>query len=261
MSRINRQSTEAEEGAWVALYSGGKDSSWALHQARQRGLDVRRLVSIVPSGESYMFHVPGIEWADVFAASHGISIHVEHLESPTEPPEDIGARGDRELASLERALESIRNDIDREVAGIVSGAVESDYQHRRLSRMCSTYDLDHFAPLWQADPIPAARRMISTGFDIRIVGVGAAGLDRSWLGRRYDMEAIDELVELQASYGVHPLGEGGEFETLVLNGPEMRSIAVEATRSWDGTRGQLSIVDARLAPTDASGSGLLTIRC
>jgi uncharacterized protein (TIGR00290 family) len=89
--------------------------------------------------------------------------------------------------------------------------------------------------------------MLDAGFEILIVQVAAAGLDESWLGRRLDADALDELVALNERYGVHPLGEGGEFETLVTDGPHMhRPIELEWERVWEGSRGHLRVTDARL---------------
>ncbi len=89
--------------------------------------------------------------------------------------------------------------------------------------------------------------MLDAGFEIRIIRVAAYGLDESWLGRTLDADALDELEELNEEYGVHLLGEGGEFETLVTDGPHMdRRIELEYSTEWDGTRGTLVVEDAWL---------------
>jgi uncharacterized protein (TIGR00290 family) len=89
--------------------------------------------------------------------------------------------------------------------------------------------------------------MLEAGFEIRIVQVAAAGLDESWLGRRLDEAALAELARLNDRYGVHLLGEGGEFETLVTDAPHMdRPIELEYEPVWEGSRGHLRITDARL---------------
>jgi diphthine-ammonia ligase len=104
-----------------------------------------------------------------------------------------------------------------------------------------------FAPLWQQDPWDLADAMLDAGFEIRIIRVAAAGLDDSWLGRTLDAAALEDLEDLGERYGVHPLGEGGEFETLVTDGPHMRRpIELDYTTEFDGTRGQLRIEDAWL---------------
>jgi uncharacterized protein (TIGR00290 family) len=89
--------------------------------------------------------------------------------------------------------------------------------------------------------------MLEAGFEITVVRVAAAGLDESWLGRRLDADALADLRDLNDAYGVHLLGEGGEFETIVTDGPHMdRPIELDYTTEWDGTRGTLHVEDARL---------------
>jgi len=89
--------------------------------------------------------------------------------------------------------------------------------------------------------------MLDAGFEIRIIRVAAGGLDESWLGRTLDAAALDELAALNEEYGVHVLGEGGEFETLVTDGPHMdRPLRLDYESEWDGTRGRLRIEDGSL---------------
>ncbi|PSP53373.1 ATP-binding protein [Halobacteriales archaeon QH_7_68_42] len=234
-------------GAWVSLFSGGKDSSWALYRALERGLPVERLVTVHPEGDSYMYHVPATRLAGLAAESVGIPlVDVEPDDFDAAAATDSGAQGDAELEPLEAAL----HDLDREfgLAGVTAGAVESEYQTARIEAMCERLDADLFAPLWQREPRELADAMLEAGFEIRIVRVAAGGLDGSWLGRTLDTDALDELEALNEDYGVHILGEGGEFETLVTDGPHMdRPIRLEYETEWEETRGTLRIEDAWLA--------------
>jgi len=240
--------TDTADGAWVSLFSGGKDSSWALYQALERELPVERLLTVHPAGDSYMYHVPATELAGLAAESIGIaSVEVEPEDFAAAEVTDASAQGDRELEPLEAALETLDADLDGGVAGIVAGAVESEFQTSRIEGLATRLDAELFAPLWQRDPVALAEAMLDAGFEIRIVSVSAAGLDESWLGRRLTGDALAELCELNAEHGVHVLGEGGEFETVVTDGPHMdRPIALEYAIDWDGTRGSIRIEDAWL---------------
>jgi len=60
--------------AWVGLFSGGKDSSWAVYQALEDGLNVSRLLTVHPSDDSYMYHVPETQLARLAAESIGIEL-------------------------------------------------------------------------------------------------------------------------------------------------------------------------------------------
>ena len=66
------------------------------------------------------------------------------------------------------------------------------------------------------------RQLIKEGFEIVMSSIAAEGLDKSWLGRKLTMKDIDRLVEFHKKIGFHVAGEGGEFESLVLDGPMFR---------------------------------------
>jgi ABC transporter with metal-binding/Fe-S-binding domain ATP-binding protein len=239
---------DAEGRAWVSLFSGGKDSSFALYRAIEEGLDVRRLLTVHPAEDSYMYHVPATELATLAAESIGIElvdVHPEDLAG--DAGHDSGPRGDREVEPLEAALTDLADDVPGGLAGVTAGAIASEYQTSRIEALCERLGIDLFAPLWRRDPWELADEMLEAGFEILIIQVAAAGLDESWIGRTLDRAALADLRALEAEYGVHPLGEGGEFETLVVDGPHMaRPIRVEGEPAWEGTRGHLRIADASL---------------
>jgi ABC transporter with metal-binding/Fe-S-binding domain ATP-binding protein len=233
---------------WVSLFSGGKDSSWALYRAIEDGLNVTRLLTVHPGegSDSYMYHVPETRLAALAAESIGIDLtEVEPGNLAATTAADSAARGDAEVEPLEAALRALGEEID--LVGVTAGAIESEFQTSRIRAMCTRLGIDLYAPLWQQDPDDLARAMLAAGFEITIVQVAAHGLDESWLGRTLDAAALEDLRELNDQYGVHLLGEGGEFETLVTDGPHMsRPIELTYETEWDGTRGRIRVTDARL---------------
>ncbi|ELY89169.1 ATP-binding protein [Natrialba hulunbeirensis JCM 10989] len=237
-------------GAWVSLFSGGKDSAWALYQALETGLNVQRLVTVHPSDDSYMYHVPATDLATLAAESTGIElVNVDPDDFEADSATDAGEQGDAELEPLEAALRELDADLDGGIAGVTAGAVESEFQTNRIEAMCDRLGCDLFAPLWQEDPRTLADDMLDAGFEIKIIQTAAYGLDESWLGRTLDHDALAELESLNEEYGVHILGEGGEFETLVVDGPHMdQRIGLEYETEWDsaGTRGTIHVTDATL---------------
>jgi diphthine-ammonia ligase len=242
------------DGQWASLFSGGKDSSWALYRALEAGLDVARLVTVHPEGDSYMYHVPATRLAGFAAESIGIPlVDVEPGDFDAANATASGEQGDAELEPLEAALVALADDLDGGLAGVTAGAVESEYQTSRIEAMADRLDCEVFAPLWQRDPRELGDEMLAAGFEITVVQVAAYGLDESWLGRRLDDDALDELEALNDEYGVHVLGEGGEFETFVTDGPHMdRPIELEYDTVWEGDRGHLEITDARLGEEDSA---------
>ncbi|AUV81423.1 ATP-binding protein [Salinigranum rubrum] len=233
---------------WVSLFSGGKDSSWALYRALEEGLNVTRLLTVHPGDDSgsYMYHVPETGLASLAAESIGIDlVEVDPGDLAATTASDSAEQGDREVEPLEAALRELHGELD--LVGVTAGAIESEFQTSRIRAMCERLGIDLFAPLWQRDPDELAEEMLAAGFEITIVQVAAHGLDESWLGRTLDETALDELRELNDEYGVHLLGEGGEFETLVTDGPHMsRPIELEYDTEWNGTRGRIRVTDAWL---------------
>ncbi|WP_255170260.1 diphthine--ammonia ligase [Natrononativus amylolyticus] len=236
------------DGAWVGLFSGGKDSSWAVYRALEAGLDVRRLVTVHPAGDSYMYHVPETRLAALAAESMGIPlVDVEPADFEAQAAANSSDQGDAELEPLEAALRELDAELEGGIAGVTAGAVESEYQTSRIEGMCDRLGCDLYAPLWREEPRELADAMLEAGFEILLVQVAAGGLDESWLGRTLDEAALAELEELNERYGVHILGEGGEFETLVVDGPHMdRRLALEYETEWEGTRGRIRVTGARL---------------
>jgi ABC transporter with metal-binding/Fe-S-binding domain ATP-binding protein len=234
--------------AWVSLFSGGKDSTAALHRALESGRSVERLLTVHPGEDSYMYHVPATELASLAAESIGIPlVELDPADFAAGGATDATAQGDRELEPLERGIDTLAEDLDGHLAGLTAGAVESEFQTSRLQALCDRQGIELYAPLWERDPETLAEELLEAGFEIRIVQVAAAGLDESWLGRRFDAETIDALARHNEEHGVHLLGEGGEFETLVVDGPHMdRRIGYDADREWEGNWGRLRITDAWL---------------
>jgi len=235
-------------GVWASLFSGGKDSSWALYRALETDRAVERLVTVHPGEDSYMYHVPATELAALAAESIGVSlVNVRPADLDAAGATDAGEQGDAELEPLEAALTELDAQLPGGLAGVTAGAIASEYQNSRIQAMCDRLEIGLFAPLWGRDPGKIAGEMLDAGFEITIIRVAAAGLDESWLGRTLDRDALAELETLNEEYGVHLLGEGGEFETLVRDGPHMsRRIELDYGTEWDGTRGHLRIEDAWL---------------
>jgi ABC transporter with metal-binding/Fe-S-binding domain ATP-binding protein len=193
-----------------------------------------------------MYHVPETKLARLAAESIGIElIEVDPGDLAATTAADSAAQGDAELEPLEAALRDLQGDLD--LVGVTAGAIESEFQTSRIRAMCDRLGIDLFAPLWQGDPETLAHAMLDAGFEITILQVAAHGLDESWLGRTLDRDALEDLQALNERYGVHLLGEGGEFETFVTDGPHMsRPIELRYETEWDGTRGRIRVTDAHL---------------
>ncbi len=220
------------------MVSGGKDSCLAAWIAEQHGWDVSHLVTVRPRAhDSWMFHVPNLDLVPLLA---------EAWEKPLAVVDTCGEEG-RELSELTEALRDLR--ATRDLDGLVSGAVASEYQRTRLEGVAHAVGLKSFTPLWHKPPPAILAHVAAAGWDVRIAAVAAEGLDARWLGRRLDPAAVEDLARLERRFGVHPGGEGGEYESLVLDAPFLhRRIEVEEADSrWERDRGTWTVRRSRLA--------------
>ncbi len=186
------------------LFSGGKDSVFAAFLARQAGHELSACLTIVSRNpESFMFHTPTISLTREQARLMGM----KYVAVTTEGEEE------RELESLRQVIATAG------VEGVVTGAVGSVYQATRIQRVCAELGVTVFNPLWLREQLALLQEIVDAGFEVIVSAVAAYPLGREWVGRRIDASFIAELRELQARYGINPAGEGGEFETLVLDCP------------------------------------------
>ncbi len=220
------------------LFSGGKDSTLALHLAAEKE-GVACLITVISKNkESYMFHTPNIDEAVLQAEALGLPLVLVATEGQKE----------EELADLERAIAEAKTDF--QIEGVVTGAVESVYQASRVQRICNRLDVWCFNPLWKHDQRALLETLVEKNFKVVISGIFAYPLDEKWLGKQIDQKMIARLVGLQSQYGISPSGEGGEIETTVLDAPmfkkrlEILDSAIEAR----GNSGVYIIKQARLVP-------------
>ncbi len=213
----------------AALFSGGKDSVYSLYLSQSAGMEVEYLVTAYAQRDSYMYHVPAIVLSELSAQALGIA-QVKFRVTEED-----------EITPLKDALAGL------EIDGVCCGAVASNYQRNRVVKVCDELGLDPVLPLWHKDPVLLLYQMVDLGFEILIVGVAAMGLDEGWLGRVLDRKSLDEFMVVCKRNRIHPMGEGGEYETTVLSGPNMQGqIKVEFEKKWFGDSGELEIVGARL---------------
>ena len=210
----------------AVLFSGGKDSTMALYNALETGEDVKYLLSMKSvNDESYMFHVPNIHITDLLAEALNIPIITAQTQGIKEEElKDLG------------------------VEAIYTGALYSVYQKSRIEKLGDEVGLEIISPYWHVDELEYMKEIVSLGFEVIISGVFAYGLDESWLGRKIDDKAIDELVEINKKVGINLAFEGGEAETLAVDGPifKKRINILKNKKTWHLDSGLYIIEEAEL---------------
>lgn len=217
----------------AVLATGGKDSVLALHRVLNEGYEVGYLVSMIPlRKDSWMFHYPNIHLVDLFA---------DAVEIPLVKAETSGIK-EKEVEDLKHLIEKL------DVEGIVSGAVASNYQKVRIEKVCRQLSLKSVMPLWHEKELDILNEILDLRFEVVITGVYAYGFDKEWLGRKIDENTVEDLMELNRKYGVSLVGEGGEYETLVLDAPFFgkRIKIVKAEEVWEDQGGYFLVTEAKL---------------
>ncbi len=190
------------------LFSGGKDSCYSAYLAKKQGHELTCLISMFSENpESYMFHTPNIELTEKQAKVMNIPLLIHKTPGEKE----------KELEDLEQAIKTAKDKYG--IEGIVTGALYSEYQRKRIQKICDKFGLRCLNPLWHMNEIDYLKELIKNKFKIIIIGAFAYPLDQTWLQREINDKFIQEVTELQDEYKIHPAGEGGEFETFVLNCP------------------------------------------
>ncbi len=217
----------------AGLLSGGKDSVYAARLTQLEGHTLAYLVSLRSKNpDSYMFHTVNIYLARLQAEAWGI----EYREAVTEGEKE------EELADLKQALSEL--DID----GVITGAIASNYQRERIDKIAKDLGLKHLAPIWGRNREELLVEMMGSGMESIFSAVAAHGLDKTWLGKSLDKERVTRLKKLNEKFGVDMCGEGGEYESLVVDAPwfSKRIEILAAEETWDGVSGRYNIHEAKL---------------
>lgn len=216
----------------AVLFSGGKDSCLCVELAQAYGHEVAYLLTVhSKNNASYMFHTPNITKTELQSEAMNI------------PLLTINTRGEKEK-ELDDLQALIKKAKEQGVEGIVSGALASSYQSLRIQRICKELNLWCFNPLWQRDEYTHSKELIDCGYEIYFSSVAAYPLDKSWLGRKLDINTLNELQKLNIS----PSGEGGEFETFVASAPswKKRIVIEDSEKSFSEGAGLWNITQANL---------------
>jgi ABC transporter with metal-binding/Fe-S-binding domain ATP-binding protein len=200
----------------AVLFSGGKDSVFSTFWAMAQGFEPV-LLTVKPPEYSMMFHHPNIEATRKQAEAMGLE------QSFVETTEENWKE------KLISALKELKAE------GIVAGAIESEYQRRRVDAIGEELDIPTYAPLWHKGE--ELRQEMLGYMEIFITAVSAEGLGEEWLGR-----PLKELAE-DTPENIHPFLEGGEGETFVADAPFFKKpVEIKGWRkSWDGVRGVAEI--------------------
>ncbi len=223
----------------AVMYSGGKDSSMALKHALDQGWEVKALISVKPkSTESFLYQYATVEWTTL--SSEAVGIPVIQLKS-----EKIGAK--EEADELKQVFSEL--DVD---AFVVGGVGLQETQIREWRRVAQEAGKDLIVPYKDMTSEQLFDKTIDSGFDIMITDVATDGLGPEWIGKKLTKDNMGEFKDLSRKFGFDILGEGGYYNSLVLDGPifSKRIEILNSKKVWDSKTysGYMEIENAVLVP-------------
>jgi len=217
----------------VALLSGGKDSLYNMYLCKKEGHEIVAIANLRPPEEkrasgdeldSYMYQTVGHQALDFVAKALDIPIFRANIMG-TSKNKDLEytnkSQTDSEVDEVEELFALLRDirDINNIHFDAVSvGAIASSYQNSRVEHVCRRLNLAVLAKLWNREQDQLLQDMIDNGFEAILIKVACMGLSKEHLGKSI-REMQPYLRKLHKEYETNICGEGGEYETLVLDCP------------------------------------------
>ena len=220
-------------------WSSGKDSAFALHEARVCGdLDVIGLLTTLT--EDYgRVSMHGVREAILDRQAEALGLPCRKVRIPAGC-----VNADYERAMGTAMSEARADGIERVVFGDLFLEDVRAYRERMLAGSGN----EPVFPLW-GRPTPAlAAEMVAAGLRARIVCLDPRRLPASFAGREFDAALLAELPA-----DVDPCGENGEFHTCVTDGPMFRE-AVDTVAGETVERDGFVFTDLRLAVANGTST-------
>ena len=232
MKRLREEKLEMKV---VASWSGGKDSCYAYYLATQQGYEVISLLTMMMSETKSNFHM--IPSGILDAQSDAIGIPLVKQKATPETYEN----------DFKGALLKLKA---KGAEGLVTGDIYEVAGHEEgwLGRVLKEVGLKPIKPLWMGDTKQIYLDYLKTGFKATVVRTKLEKLGVEWLGRTLDKKFYDDILKLG---NVDPCGEGGEYHTVVTDGPTFKKkieILETQKHKLDGGFGYLEIKRFEVKP-------------
>ncbi|CAD2217126.1 Diphthamide synthase, putative [Angomonas deanei] len=231
-----RSNNERKRMKLISLVSGGKDSILSMLQAVRYGHEPVVIAHVRPDVEedvnSFMFQTVGSSAVTQIAAACNLPLRIANVQSGQSVDLSLHYSESPDKADEVETLFHLLQDIKREfpeVQGVTSGAILSNYQRLRVEAICDRLGLVSVAYLWMRKPFEILDMVERLNVHAIILKTASLGLDpKKLIGRRLD-EIRGVLEKTEELYGSHLAGEGGEYETTVLDCPLFVSERLQLT--------------------------------
>lgn len=191
------------------LYSGGKDSNYAVDYAKSKGWNIQYLLSVKPSRKDcYLFHYATVEHTPQQAELLGLQHFL--LGCDVADPE-------KEADIVKSFVRSHQEDFPVE-AVILGGTGLQMTQLKAVQQALRPLNVEVFAAHAGLDHEAVFKEMIDKGYEIMLTQVASEGL-AGWLGKKITKDNFAQLEADSKKFGFHIGFEGGYGDTFVCNSP------------------------------------------
>jgi uncharacterized protein (TIGR00290 family) len=189
----------------LIAWSSGKDSAWALHEARRTNEFniVGALTTVTDSFARVSMHGVREELLMAQLAAAGLPAIIVRIPYPC--PNEIYEQ--KMAAAMQEAKA-------RGITHIIFGDLYLEDVRAYRERQLAGTGITPVFPLWRLPTAALAHAMIGAGVEAHLATVDLKKLLASFAGRRFDAGLIGTLPA-----GIDPCGENGEFHTFVSAGP------------------------------------------
>ncbi|KAI3382446.1 hypothetical protein SNEBB_003888 [Seison nebaliae] len=211
----------------VILLSGGKDSLYAAYLLKKQGYTLRCIGNIYPEDisettetDSYMYQTVGCETINRIAQCLQLPLIRRKTKAKCvnsqlkyeETKED-------EVEDLFHLLDEVKKKYPN-VRYVSSGAIASNYQKNRVESVCRRLNLTSLSPLWGLEQEQLLKDMVTNNFHAIIIKAASFAFSppNQYLGMTLE-EILEKLEGKKFPYEINYCGEGGEYETIVLDCP------------------------------------------
>lgn len=184
-----------EKSLKILLSSGGKESFYALMRVGK--VDLALMLSYEFSRPSP--HLLNMGKSVETHLKAGIPVLIRSLRKGYEEVETIETL--KRLGTSE----------------VIAGDVSVEEHLKYMERIAGEIGANLVEPLWGENPEELLHKEFEDGLRVLVIG-GRRELER-WLGAEVDRKNVTEFEESCRTSGVDPLGERGEYHTMVIDSP------------------------------------------
>ena len=211
---------------FVALVSGGKDSFYSILQAQKYNHELICCAHLTPpqnvlESNSFMYQSAASNVVPfIVKECIGVPLFVAECGGKSKNTSLVyNCDNEDEVEDLFQLLQKVKESYP-DIEGVCSGAILSNYQRVRVENVCSRLNLTPLSYLWRiGSQQQLLESMLSDGVDAVLVKTAAPGLHpRKHLNRSLS-SLYGYFEKLKDKFDFHMCGEGGEYETLMLDCP------------------------------------------